>query len=65
MWTISAQHVDGSVRVRVSRWVRAQRFPVELAEFELLDCIGESELALLERVGLAASRECSARRSTP
>lgn len=62
MWTITAQHIEAHVRVRVSRWQRGERYPVDLCEFELVDAADEPELALMERVAVAAARECAARR---
>lgn len=62
MITINISLVDGRVRVGVNRWPATGRYPVPLTSFELLDCAGESELALVARCARAVELQCEALR---
>lgn len=63
MWSINISVVEGRVRVRANRWQSRGPYPTQLLDFELLTSQGESELALLERVGMALRSEALRRRS--
>lgn len=57
MWTINITQRESVIYVSASRWGREGPYPTLLFDLELLPTEGESELALLERVGRAINSE--------